>query len=370
MQIDKLVAPGVRHLVPYKPGKPMSELERELGIKDITKLASNENPLGPGQLARQAIAGHLDQLGFYPDGGSYELTQALAQKHDVDPDWITCGNGSNDVLVMLAESFLTPNDSVVMSQYSFAVYYLATQAAGAHAIVVPANSPEHVMPYGHDLDGLKGAIEDNTKIVFIANPNNPTGTWISGEALRGFLAGVPADVLVVIDQAYVEYATASDYVDVASWVKEFPNLVVTHTFSKIHGLAALRSGYSISQPEVADYLNRVRQPFNVNTIAQAASLAALDDHKHVQRSREVNAEGIAILSELCDEMGLSYAPSMCNFLLVDFARPAQPVFDGLLKLGIIVRPVDNYGLPNHLRISTGTPEQNRVLIRGLRQVLN
>ncbi|MEM7283513.1 MAG: histidinol-phosphate transaminase [Pseudomonadota bacterium] len=370
MQIDKLAAPGVRDLVPYKPGKPTSELERELGITDITKLASNENPLGPGQRAKRAIAANLEQLGFYPDGGSYELTQALARKHAVEANWITCGNGSNDVLVMLAESFLTPNDSVVMSQFSFAVYYLATQAVGARAIVVPANSPEHDMPYGHDLDGLRTAIQENTKIVFIANPNNPTGTWVSGQALREFLEGVPGDVLVVIDQAYVEYATAPDYVDVATWVKEFPNLVVTHTFSKIHGLAALRSGYSISRPDVADYLNRVRQPFNVNTLAQAASLAALDDEEHVERSRAVNAEGIAMLSELCDEMGLSYAPSMCNFLLVDFGKPAQPVFDELLKLGVIVRPVDNYGLPNHLRISTGTLKQNQVLIEALRRILS
>ena len=369
MNIDKLAAPSVQNLVPYKPGKPIPELQRELGISDITKLASNENPLGPGARARAAIRANLDELGFYPDGGAYELTQALAQKHGVDANWITCGNGSNDVLVMLAEAFLTANDAAVMSQYSFAVYYLATQAVGAKSIVVPANATDHEMPYGHDLDAMAAAVDDNTKIVFIANPNNPTGTWLSQTSLRQFLSSVPNDVLVVIDQAYVEYASASEYGDVGDWVKEFPNLLVTYTFSKIHGLAALRCGYSVSRPEVADYLNRVRQPFNVNTIAQAASVAALEDDAHINESRELNAAGLASLRNTCDELGLKYAPSLCNFLLVDFGRPALAIYEALLKQGVIVRPVDNYGLPNHLRISTGTEPQNRALLAALHHVL-
>ncbi len=369
MNVAKLAAPGVQHLVPYKPGKPIQELQRELGIDNITKLASNENPLGPGELAKKAIANNLHELGFYPDGGAFELTQALASKHHVDSDWVTCGNGSNDVLVMLAEAFLTPNDAAVMSQYAFAVYHIATQAVGATSIIVPANGPDHDMPYGHDLKAMGEAVDDNTKIVFIANPNNPTGTWLSESSLRDFVSKLPSEVLIVIDQAYVDYGSAPDYGDVGSWVKEFPNLLVTYTFSKIHGLAALRSGYSISHPGVADYLNRVRQPFNVNTVAQVASLAALEDHTHVQRSRDLNAAGLNSLRAICDELDLQYAPTQCNFLLVDCGRPAQPLFDALLKLGIIVRPVDNYGLPNHLRISTGTESQNDALLGALRRVL-
>src|ERR1044072_3967852 len=286
MTIDpaKLAPEGVRTLAPYIPGKPLEELEREYGIRDSIKLASNENPFGPGQRALDAIARASREIGLYPDGSGFKLKQALASKHGCGTDCITLGNGSNDVLVLIAEAFLSPQTEAVYSQYTFAVYPIAVQATGATARVAPANPAGHAMPLGHDLAGMAKLINEQTRLVFIANPNNPTGTWVSTDALKRFIAAVPEQTLVVVDEAYIEYVSEPDFPDASRWLGEFPNLVVTRTFSKAYGLAGLRVGYALSHPAVAGIVNRVRQPFNVNSIALAASLAALADSEHLQRS--------------------------------------------------------------------------------------
>ncbi|MGH8239406.1 MAG: histidinol-phosphate transaminase [Steroidobacteraceae bacterium] len=371
MPIDpaKLAPPGVRTLAPYIPGKPLEELEREYGISDSIKLASNENPLGPGPRALDAIAQASRQIGLYPDGSGFKLKQALARKHGCGTDCITLGNGSNDVLVLIAEAFLSPQSEAVYSQYTFAVYPIAVQATCATARIAPANPAGHAMPLGHDLAALSQLINERTRLVFVANPNNPTGTWVSGDALRRFIAAVPEQTLVVVDEAYIEYVSESDFPDASRWLGEFPNLLVTRTFSKAYGLAGLRVGYALSHPSVADMINRVRQPFNVNTIALAAALAALDDSEHLQRSVETNRAGMAQLRAGFDALGVRQLPSAGNFVMIDCGRPAPAVYEALLRRGVIVRPVGNYGLPNHLRITIGTREQNERMLAALKQAL-
>ncbi|MGH8495778.1 MAG: histidinol-phosphate transaminase [Gammaproteobacteria bacterium] len=365
-----IAAPGVKGLQPYQPGKPISELEREYGVSNIIKLASNENPLGPGAAARAAIEREIAEIARYPDGGGFDLKVALAEYHAVDPACITLGNGSNDVLVLLAEAFLTPETEAVYSEYAFAVYPIAVQATGARARVAPAFPPDHATsPLGHDLDAMAERLNDHTRLVFIANPNNPTGTWVSRNALRRFVESVPEHALVVVDEAYFHYVEEPEYPDTTRWLDDFPNLVVTRTFSKIFGLAGARAGYSLSAPGIADLLNRVRQPFNLNSLAQAAALAALGDEEHIERSRKLNQRGLEEITQACETCGLGYVPSIGNFVLVDFGRPALPVYDALLRESIIVRPVGNYGLPNHLRISVGLPEENERLAVALRKVL-
>jgi histidinol-phosphate aminotransferase len=371
MAIDpaKLAAPGVKTLAPYIPGKPLEELEREYGIRDSIKLASNENPLGPGLRALEAIAQASRQVGLYPDGSGYKLKQALARKHGCGTECITLGNGSNDVLVIIAEAFLSPQSEAVYSQYTFAVYPIAVQAASAIARVAPANPAGHAMPLGHDLAAMAQLINERTRLVFVANPNNPTGTWASADALRRFIAAVPEQTLVVVDEAYIEYVSEPGFPDASRWLGEFPNLIVTRTFSKAYGLAGLRVGYALSHPSVADMLNRVRQPFNVNTIALAAALAALDDAEHLQRSVEVNRAGMAQLRAGFDALGVRHLPSAGNFVMIDCGRPAPAVYEAMLRQGVIVRPVGNYQLPNHLRITIGTREQNERMLAALRQAL-
>ncbi len=365
-----LAAPGVQKLKPYVPGKPIEELERELGIANIIKLASNENPLGPSPKGLQAAQAALDEVNLYPDGSGYALKQALSAKHGVTPEQITLGNGSNDVLVLLAEAFLTPAHNAVYSQYCFAVYPLAVQAVGAVHKQVPALGWDSDSPLGNDLEAMREAIDENTRLVFIANPNNPTGSYLHTEALRQFVASVPKEVIVVIDEAYLEYAPPDKRTDASGWLDDFPNLVVTRTFSKAYGLAGLRVGYALSNPEIANVLNRIRQPFNVNSPALAAARAALDDSEFLQRAYRQNQQGMAILENTCQQLGLRYVPSTANFLLVDFQQDAQPIFDRLLRAGIITRPVANYGLPECLRITIGTEEQMQRLDSTLRAVLN
>lgn len=367
--VENLIANGVRGLQPYVPGKPVEELERELGIDASIKLASNENPLGPPESALSAIRDQLDNLALYPDGSGYRLKNALAEHHGTIPERFTLGNGSNDNLVLLAEAFLAPGTSAVYDQYSFVVYRLAVQATGAEARVAASNHAGHLQPLGHNLEAMRALIDATTRLVFIANPNNPTGTWCNEADLRAFMSGVPLDTLVVIDEAYGEYAVRDDRPCTIDWIDEFPNLVVTRTFSKIYGLAGLRIGYSISQPEIAEVLNRVRQPFNVNSLAQSAAVAALQDTDFVDRSRVLNDAGLRVLTDELSALGLDVIPSMGNFVLVDLGRPAVPVYEALLQSGIIVRPVGNYGLPNHLRISVGLPEQNQRLIAELKRIL-
>ncbi|MEJ2686914.1 MAG: histidinol-phosphate transaminase [Gammaproteobacteria bacterium] len=359
----ELAAPGVRGLQPYQPGKPLSELQREYGIRDAVKLASNENPLGPGKLALAALRDGLAELGRYPDGNGFALKAALAERHAVGIDQITLGNGSNDVLEFVARVFLRPGREAIFSEHAFAVYPIVTQAVGATAVMTPA------MDYGYDLQAILDRINERTGVVFVANPNNPTGTWLAGAPLRAFLDQVPGHVAVVLDEAYFEYVQEPDYPDTTGWVRDYPNLVVTRTFSKAYGLAGLRVGYGISHPSVADLFNRVRQPFNVNALAQTAAEAALSDTEHLVESVRINREGMSQLTEAFARLGLDWIPSVANFVSVDMGRPAGALYEGLLREGVIVRPIAGYGLPNHLRATIGLPEENARLIAALERVL-
>jgi histidinol-phosphate aminotransferase len=366
---SQLASPYVRTLAPYVPGKPLEELEREYGIRDSIKLASNENPLGPGALARKAMVTAAAEIGLYPDGNGFALKQALATKHDCSIDSITLGNGSNDVLVMLAEAFLTTDSEAVYSQFAFAVYPIVVQAAGAKARVAPAFAESHPMALGHDLDALAALVNERTRIVFVANPNNPTGTWVEADALRSFIAAMPSTTLVVIDEAYIEYVEKDSFPDASRWLNEFANLVVTRTFSKAYGLAGLRVGYALSNPAVAGLMNRVRQAFNVNSIALAAARAALEDREHLQRSIATNREGMAQLEQGLDRLAVRRYASRGNFILIDCKRPATNVYEAMLRQGVIVRPVGSYQLPNHLRLTIGTQAQNQRMLAALENAL-
>lgn len=363
MDYQTIALPGVRGLTPYQPGKPIEEFERELGLTNIVKLASNENPLGPGTLAREAIANSLGELERYPDGSGYVLRQALAAKLDIDPARITIGNGSNDVLELVARTFVTPADEVIYSAHAFVVYPIVTQAIGAQAVQVPAQD------WGHDLEAMGDACGAKTRLVFIANPNNPTGTWAGRDALRRLLERVPEHALAVVDEAYFEYVDEPDYPDALQWIDEFPNLIVTRTFSKIHGLAGLRVGYAVSHPDIANLINRVRQPFNVNSLGIAASAAALEDDAHVAASKQVNRDGLVMLAEGAARLGLDYIPSVGNFLTICMPRAGTQVYAQLLRQGVIVRPIGGYGLPNHLRVSAGLAHENERFLAALEGVL-
>lgn len=366
-RIERLAARGVRGLEPYLPGKPLEELERQYGVREAVKLASNENPLGPPPAAVAAIQREAVRVHFYPDGSAYHLRQALAGRLQVSPEQVVLGNGSNDLLVLLAETFLTPRTEAVVSEFAFLIYRLAVQATGAKVQCAPANPPSHAQPLGHDLMAMRARVTGRTRLVFIANPNNPTGTWLTSAELRKFLLDLPGHIIVVLDEAYAEYA--GDDRTTLGWLTEFPNLVITRTFSKIYGLAGLRVGYAACAPAVAGLLNRLRQPFNVNSLGQVAALAALNDEAHVLRSRQLNRDGLVQLRDGLAALGLRCLPSVANFLLVDCGRPAAPYYEALLRAGIIVRPVANYGLPNHLRITVGRPEQNARLLSAMRMVL-
>lgn len=358
-----IAAPGLASLKPYVPGKPLSELERELGIRGSIKLASNENPLGPSPRARAAIEAQLADLTRYPDGGAFELRAAVARLHGVNPACVTVGNGSNDVLDMIARAFLWRGRESLFSQYAFAVYPISSMAVGATLRIAPA------VDYGHDLDAMQGMIGEQTGVIWIANPNNPTGTRLGEQVLRRFIEAVPSQVIVVVDEAYFEYVQDADHPDASRWLGEFPNLVVTRTFSKAYGLAALRVGYGLSHPDIADLLNRVRQPFNVDSLAQAAALAVLEDKDYLERSVELNDRGMRQVVEGVERLGLGYIPSAGNFLTIDLGRDAAPVDQALLRLGVVTRPIANYGLPNHLRVSIGLPEENARFLKSLEQVL-
>lgn len=361
--IHHLAVPGVQQLIPYTPGKPIEELERELGLTRIIKLASNENPLGPGKKALAAIQGCLPQLGLYPDGNGFNLKQALVRKYGVEVNQITLGNGSNEILELVARAFLTPGLEVIFSQHAFAVYPIVTQAVGATAVVAPA------LNYGHDLDAMRQRVTDKTRVVFIANPNNPTGTLLTQVEVESFIQGLPETCLCVLDEAYFEFVHQADAVDSIAWLKKYPNLIITRTFSKAYGLAGLRIGYSLSSPDMADILNRVRQPFNNNMLALAAAEAALNDDEHLQRTLAVNTEGMQQLTDGFKVLGLEWIPSAGNFISVDLKQPGLPIYEALLRNGVIVRPVANYEMPNHLRISIGTPAENQTFLEALTTIL-
>ncbi|MEN8106947.1 MAG: histidinol-phosphate transaminase [Pseudomonadota bacterium] len=364
-----MAVPGVRGLHPYEPGKPLAELEREYGIRNAVKLASNENPLGPSPKAVVAGREAMADIARYPEGSGYRLTGRLAAIHGVAADCITLGNGSNDVLDMIARVFLGPGNEAVFSQHAFAVYPIVVQAAGAKARIAVAHDGSRGPVGGHDPGAMHALVGPATRVVFIANPNNPTGTWLTDNELREFMASLPPHVMVVVDEAYFEYVVQEHYTDSIPWLDEFPNLIVTRTFSKAYGLAGLRIGYSVSRPGVADLLNRVRHPFNVNSIAQAAALAALDDTDHLEHSVQTNLAGLQQLAAGFDALGLGYIESVGNFICVDTGQPAAGVYQALLKQGVIVRPVANYGLPNHLRASVGLPAENDRLLAALQKVL-
>ena len=364
----ELAVPGVRHLQAYQPGKPIDELQRELGITEVIKLASNENPFGPSPLALAALQAQLHELARYPDGNGFILKQALAKKFAVQTNQITLGNGSNDILEFVARAFVQTGDEVIFSQHAFAVYPLVTQAVGGKAVIIPANI------YAHDLPAITKAITTRTRVIFIANPNNPTGTWFDGAALEYFLASVPANVIVVLDEAYFEYArhpamNATGYPDGMQYLSRFANLIVTRTFSKAYGLAGLRVGYSLANAQIADLLNRVRQPFNVNSLALHAATAALTDQRHIQQCLEHNSKAMRLFEQTLKDRGLSYIPSAGNFIAIDMGQPAAPIYEALLRQGVIVRPVANYGMPQYLRITLGTEQENARFFAALATVL-
>ena len=363
--IEELALPGVRGLHAYEPGKPVDELERELGLTNIIKLASNENPLGASQKVIDAITAELSELSRYPDGNGFALKQVLADKHGVTTKQVTLGNGSNDILELLTRAFVSPDNEVVFSEHAFAVYPIVTQAVGAKAVVVPAKQ------WGNDLDAILAAITDKTRVVFVANPNNPTGTCVGGDRLKSFIKKVPEHVLVVIDEAYFEYAQElfPDYESAEHYLSGSPNLIVTRTFSKAYGLAALRMGYSLSSPEIADFLNRVRQPFNVNSLAMTAAITALSDTQHLSDTLAMNKTGIEQYHQACIELGLEWIPTAANFISINVKQNGRDVFEKLLQRGIIVRPVDNYGMPDFVRITVGREEENQRCIEALTEVL-
>lgn len=358
----------VRAIAPYQGGKPIAEVAREFGLDEasITKLASNENPLGIPESARQAMFEAAADIGRYPDANGFELKAAIMAKYGVPQEWITLGNGSNDILELAAHAFVQPGQAVIYAQYSFAVYALATQAVGARAIVVAAKD------YGHDLAAMAQAITADTRLIFIANPNNPTGTFLPAAEIEAFLKVVPKDVVVVLDEAYNEFLAPELQYESTAWVKEYPNLLVSRTFSKAYGLAGLRVGFGIAQPAITDLLNRIRQPFNVNSLAQAAAVAALNDAEFLQKSAQLNAAGYRQLTQAFDAMDLQYVPSFGNFVLVKVGSDdgaGARVNLALLKQGVIVRPVGNYGLPQWLRVSIGLTAENAIFIDALRKAL-
>ena len=364
MNYTDLAPSYVRAIAPYQPGKPISEVARELGIpeRDIIKLASNENPLGCGEAAKAAMRRALDEVHLYPDGACFELKAALSRKWGVSMEGIVAGNGSNDLLDYIAMAFLAPGVSAVYSQHCFAVYPITVAARGAVGIKVPARA------YGNDLDAMLGAIRADTRLLFIANPNNPTGTFTPYAEIHAFLKRVPANVIVVLDEAYNDFLPPELRADTVAWLAEFPNLVLTRTFCKIYGLAGLRVGYMLAHPQVCDMVNRVRAPFNVNSIAQAAAVAALGDEGFVARTYANNRAGIMQLSEGARALGLDFIPPFGNFITIDVGD-GQKVFQALLKRGVIVRPVVGYELPRHVRVSIGLPAENARFLASLKEAL-
>ena len=355
----------VRNIAPYQPGKPISELAREMGLDEhsIIKLASNENPLGMSPKARRAIEHALPELARYPDGNGFTLKKAIAEKLKVMQDNIVLGNGSNDVLELVAQVFLASGRAAVYSQYAFAVYPLATQARGAHHIVVKAKN------FGHDLVAMRQAITPATAVIFIANPNNPTGTLLTAGEVKAFVENVPADKIIVLDEAYNEYLSSSDQTDSIAWLKKHPNLIITRTFSKAYGLAGLRVGYAIAHSDIVDLMNRVRQPFNVSHLAQMAATAALHDDEFVNKSVALNQKGLRQLIDGFKKLDLSYIPSYGNFLCVCIGTKADVVYKSLLKKGVIVRPLTSYDMPSYLRVTVGLPEENDRFLNVLTTIL-
>lgn len=351
----------IHEIDPYIPGKPVEEVERELGLTAV-KLASNENPLGPSPLAVEAARRALAESNRYPDGGSYYLREALAARHEVPREKIVVGNGSTDVIHLAASVLLGPGESAVTSQGSFPLYYIAIEKMGANLIAVPQKN------YGFDLDGIARAVQEDTKIIYIANPNNPTGSIFDADAFENFLAKIPDEILVVLDEAYYEYVEMKNYSRSLDLVRANKNILVLRTFSKVYGLAGLRVGYGIGPVELIEAMDKIRLPFPVSGVAQAAALAALDDKQHVQRSLETNRAGLKQIESGLREMGVKFAPSMTNFILVEVGGDADALAAELLKIGVIVRPMAWMGFPHAIRVTVGTREENEKFLHALQQL--
>jgi histidinol-phosphate aminotransferase len=360
-----LITPNeyVNTLVPYIPGKPVQELERELGIRNAIKLASNENPLGPSPLAKKAIRKALTSVNMYPDGDAYYIKQKLAERLNTRPESLIFGNGSNDVIDIIARTFMKAGDEAVMGEYAFIVFPIVTQAVGARVIISP-------MPdLTHNLEDIYSRITSKTRAVFIANPNNPTGTIVRRQELEWFLEMVPEEIVVVIDEAYFEYVDEPQYPNSLDYQSLGKSVITVRTFSKVYGLAGLRLGYGISSPEIISPMHRVRQPFNANLLAQVAAFAALDDSDHVSKARLINKDGLSYFSRELKKINICFTPSFSNFILIDLKSDPISVYNSLLKLGVIVRPVINYGLKTHLRVTVGLPEENERFIWAIKRVL-
>ena len=364
MSLCDLAPDYIRAIAPYQGGKPISELAREMGLNeaDIVKLASNENPLGMSPKAQMAVEDAIADIARYPDGNAFALRDAVSLRYGVAPNQIVFGNGSNDILELAARAFLQPGDEAIYSQHGFAVYPLVTQAVGARGIVVPAKN------FAHDLEGFLAAITPKTKLVFIANPNNPTGTLIKKDALKAFLDAAPDHVLILLDEAYDEYLNEFDKSEAIGWLAQYTNLIISRTFSKAYGLAGLRVGFGLMQADIADIMNRVRQPFNVNSVAQVAAIASLADEDFVARSYAANQAGMAQLTQGLRQLGLEYIPSFGNFVSFKVKNAAQ-VNQQLLKNGVIVRPVANYEMPDYLRVSVGLFSENAKFLQVLEKIL-
>ncbi|HUB09693.1 MAG TPA: histidinol-phosphate transaminase [Myxococcales bacterium] len=359
-----IVASYIESLSPYVPGKPIEEVAREYGVPDCAKLASNENPLGASPLALTAIRDALERVHLYPDGSCFALKRKLAALHGAAPEEIVVGAGTNEILTLLVRTFLAEGEEAVLSENTFLVYRLAVQSCGRRAAAVPMRG------HRYDLDAMAAAIGPRTKLVFIANPDNPNGTYVSEVELTRFLDRVPERVLVVLDEAYFEFVDAADYPDGVRLRRHRPRLVVLRTFSKIHGLAGLRVGYGLCERDVANYLDRVRDPFNVSSLAQVAAVAALDDHAHVEATRVVTREGRDLLMRELPRFGFQVVPSVANFVLALTGQSGEALFQGLLRHGVIVRPMTAYGMPEAVRISIGTPAENQRLLRALEKVVD
>ena len=361
MTLERVVKPHIRELAPYQPGKPPEELERELGVEGAIKLASNESPIGPSPRAVAAVRDAVAGVHRYPDGACFALRKRLAERLGVGGAQLVFGCGADEILELVAKAFLGAGDEAVFAWPSFAMYPIVVKGMGATPVAVPLDAS-----LGHDLDAMRAAITAQTRVVFVCNPNNPTGTSVGAEAFDAFVRGLPEELVLVVDEAYFEYVRRPDFPDALAWVARRPGTLVMRTFSKIYGLAGLRVGYGVADPELADYLNRARHPFNVNRLAEAAALAALDDDAHAERSRRVNAEGAEYLSRELAALGVEVWPTDANFLLI---RAGEGVFDRLQRQGVIVRPLAGFGMPDCLRVSIGLPEENERLVKTLARVL-
>jgi histidinol-phosphate aminotransferase len=360
MALADLVNEHIRELRPYEPGKPMEELERELGISSSIKLASNENPLGPSPRAVEALRAAADEVHRYPDGACFELRDRLSEHLGVSAQQLIFGCGADEILELLAKTFLSPGDEVVFAWPSFAMYPIVVRGMGGVPVQVPLGDD-----LAHDLPAMAKAVNERTKIVFVCNPNNPTGTSVGAEDFDRFVEGLPESVILAVDEAYFEFARRPDFPHALSWLERRPGTLVMRTFSKIYGLAGLRIGYGIGDAELVSYLERARHPFNVSRLAETAATAALDDTEHVERTRACNAQGIEYLGRELAALGIEVLPSDANFVL---ARSGAGTYEALLREGIIVRPMQGFGLAEHIRITVGLPEENERLVKALRRL--